>query len=140
MKVINMTKTLNTLLRFTALCLSISACGNTAKANDVAAILSEPSTQDLQLINQQVAKLLGLSTVILSKDVFKSSSWLILDAPQHKDPQGNLVMGNNASRPDKVQLVINNEQCLLVHPSTGKSTILINVHCKPLRLPIEISK
>lgn len=117
---------------FTALLLTSSACKNTTKTNSVAAVLSEHSAQNLQLVNKKVAKLLNLPTIILSTNAFKNSSWLILDAQKHKDPQGNLVMGNNVNSPDKVQLIISSGQCLLVHKSTGRSVILKKVNCKPV--------
>lgn len=119
--------TLTTSLTFSA-CKTLSESEN----GNVAAILTNPSMKELQALNQQVTTLLGISAIRLSSDAFQKSSWLIIDGPQHKDPQGNLAIGNNGGRPDKVQLVIKNKQCILVHQATGKSTVLKDVNCTAL--------
>lgn len=118
------------LLAITATSLLLSGC--LAQSSEPTpklqhALLIEPNSAK---VADAIAQLLHSSQVQLADDVFVTSSTVTLEQLNHKDPQGNPIMGKQLNMPDQFELVTKGERCFVRHLDSKATIELKQVLCK----------
>ncbi|MAY57788.1 MULTISPECIES: hypothetical protein [Pseudoalteromonas] len=118
------------LLAITAISLFLSGC--LAQSSEPTpklqhALLIEPNSAK---VADAIAQLLHSSQVQLADDVFVTSSTVTLEQLNHKDPQGNPIMGKQLNMPDQFELVTKGEHCFVRHLDSKATIELKQVLCK----------
>ncbi len=93
------------------------------------ALLIEPNSAK---VADAIAQLLHSSQVQLADDVFVTSSTVTLERLNHKDPQGNPIMGKQLNMPDQFELMIKGKQCFIRHLDSKATEPLPGVSCKAI--------
>ena len=93
------------------------------------ALLVEPNSAK---VADAIAQLLHSSQVQLADDVFVTSSTVTLERLNHKDPQGNPIMGKQLNMPDQFELMIKGKQCFIRHLDSKATEPLPGVSCKAI--------
>lgn len=114
--------------------LFVSACNTLSAANDVAAVISQPSDESRAELARVVSSALNGIRITLAEDALTRGSLLILERNPHRDLQGRRISGRNPGRPEQFRLVINGSDCILVHQSSGFRWHLKETKCAPERL------
>ncbi len=91
------------------------------------ALLIEPNSAK---VADAITQLLHSSQVQLTDDVFVTSSTVTLEQLNHKDPQGNTIMGKQLNMPDQVKLMIKGKSCFVRHLDSKATIELKQVLCK----------
>lgn len=118
------------LLAITAILLFLSGC--LAQSSEPTpklqhALLIEPNSAK---VADAIAQLLHSSQVQLADDVFVTSSTVTLEQLNHKDPQGNPILGKQLNMPDQFELVTKGERCFVRHLDSKATIELKQVLCK----------
>ncbi len=118
------------LLAITAILLFLSGC--LAQSSEPTpklqhALLIEPNSAK---VADAIAQLLHSSQVQLADDVFVTSSTVTLEQLNHKDPQGNPILGKQLNMPDQFELVTKGEHCFVRHLDSKATIELKQVLCK----------
>ncbi|GGQ31864.1 hypothetical protein [Shewanella litoralis] len=111
----------------------ISGCVATASevnASPQAATITNPNAQTHAELQQAIASLLGVSSVVISDSAFTQYSQEVIERAQHKDANGLLIMGRSTEIPDAIQLLTQGDKCLLQHVQSGNTANLSQVRCK----------
>jgi hypothetical protein len=93
------------------------------------ALLIEPNSAK---VADAITQLLHSSQVQLADDVFVTSSTVTLERLNHKDPQGNPIMGKQLNMPDQFELMIKGKQCFIRHLDSKATEPLPGVSCKAI--------
>ncbi len=118
------------LLAITAISLFLNGC--LAQSSEPTpklqhALLIEPNSAK---VADAIAQLLHSSQVQLADDVFVTSSTVTLEQLNHKDPQGNPILGKQLNMPDQFELVTKGERCFVRHLDSKATIELKQVLCK----------
>lgn len=118
--------------RLSLLCagLLLVACQSSGKPL-VPALLNQPSTEELALLEIAVEELLD-RRVRLSETALTESSLLLLEPQGGTGIDGLLLDGRRQEPPERLRLYLWGDQCLLEHEASGEHQRLQGVDCKPL--------
>ena len=118
---------------FAALCLfALSGCGSMPPAQDLPAVIVQPTAQGREELQQTVTSALHGAPVTLAEDALTHASVLIIERTAARDANGAPLQGRELGRPEKFQLVKNASHCVLIHESSGQRYTLAKIHCAPL--------
>ena len=108
-------------------CISL-ACASAATASAPALIIdSTPSSR--AAIQHAVATALG-TEVLIAEDALTTSSLLIIERRPQNTIDGRIGGGRVLDPPETFQLVLDENQCVLVHRRTGEAYPLENARCR----------
>lgn len=111
----------------------LSACNHVSVKNDVPAYVVNPTKESRVELEKAVSKALNGIPVTLADDALTKDDRLIIERKQHKDVQGNLIMGLETKRPRQFRLVKNNNQCILIDQANGNRMELSLTVCEALK-------
>ncbi len=100
----------------------------TTSAGAPAAIM-DSTPAGLADIRQAVATALG-KDVLIADDALTKSSFLTIDRHVTKTMEGRIGSGRILDPPETFQLVLESDQCVLVHDRSGKAYPLENARCR----------
>lgn len=109
----------------------VSACETPLRAADVSAVVDNPTSASRSELMQVVAIMLNGAPVTLADDALVSSNLLVIERKQQRNIQGRIDGGRLMGPVEHFELVLNNNQCLLVHIGTQKRVRLKEANCKP---------
>jgi len=113
-----------------ALLLAAGACRTAPAARpDVPAVITEPSAGSRAELERAVSAALNGASVTLRDDALTREDTLVVERIRHRDPNGLLVEGRDMGRPERVHLVNNGADCVLVHEGTGRRFPLSRTTC-----------
>ena len=110
--------------------LLLAACQSSGQPL-VPALLSQPSAEQLALLEEAVEALLERQ-VRLSEAALTESSLLLLEPQGGRGIDGLLLDGRRQEPPERLRLYLWGDQCLLEHEASGRRQRLEGVDCKPL--------
>lgn len=111
--------------------LALSACKNGTMQQEVPALVSEPGPESRAELQGLVSAALTGVDVLLADDVLSESSVLIVERQTRRDPQGNRLPGRDLSKPERFQLLLSGDRCILHQQSSGKRWELQETRCIP---------
>jgi hypothetical protein len=114
-----------------AAALAPAACHPRPASQDVAAVISNPTTQSRAELAHALSRALNDAPVTLAEDALTSDSTLVIQRAQRRDARGLPLDGRETGRPERFQLVKNGSLCLLVHERTGRRWKLPTTTCSP---------
>lgn len=110
---------------------ALLACKNGTMQQDVPALVSEPGPESRAELQGLVSTALGGVDVLLAQDVLSESSVLVVERQARRDPQGNRLPGRDLSTPERFQLLLSGDRCILHQQSSGKRWELQKTRCIP---------
>lgn len=110
---------------------ALSACKNGTLQEETPALVSEPGPESRAELQGLVSTALGGVDVLLADDVLSESSVLIVERQARRDPQGKRLPGRELGKPEKFQLLLSGNHCVLLQQSTGKRWDLQETRCIP---------
>lgn len=113
-------------LHFASLCLA-SLCVTTSTGAPAAIMESTPAGRTD--IEQAVTAALG-KDVLIADDALTKSSLLTIERRIPRTIEGRIGSGRILDPPETFQLVLEGDQCILVHDRTGESYPLENARCR----------
>ncbi len=97
--------------------------------SDFPAVLVRTTPQSQSELTQVVSEALNGVSVTLADDVLTKTSLLIIERARQKGPDNNRILGRDLSVPDQFRLVINGEQCFLIHQKNSNRYLLAKSFC-----------
>lgn len=107
------------------------ACKNGTLHEEVPARLTEPSADARAELQTIIASAARVHQLTLAEHPFADSHILILETTPRRDPQGNRLPGRDLSKPERFQLLVSGEDCILLQEKTGERWILREARCLP---------
>ena len=107
------------------------ACNSLSAADDVPAVISQPSAASRTELLDVVTGALGGAQILLADDALTASSLLTIERNPPGDLQGRQFTGRLIERPVQFNLVKNGSECILEERSTGKRWHLTQTSCRP---------
>ena len=95
---------------------------------DAPAAIMESTPAGRTDIRQAVTAALG-KDMLIAADALTTSSLLIVERRTLRTMEGRVGSGRTIDRPETFQLVLEGDQCILVHGRTGERYPLENVRC-----------
>lgn len=111
--------------------LALAACKNGTMQQEVPALVSEPGPESRAELQRLVSAALAGVNVLLAEDVLSESSVLIVERQSHRDPQGNRLPGRDLGKPERFQLLLSGDRCILLQQSSDKRWELQETRCVP---------
>lgn len=109
----------------------LSACKNGILPEETPALVSEPGPESRAELQAVVSKALGGVDVLLAEDVMTETSVLLVERQARRDPQGRRLPGRDLGTPEKFQLLLSGDHCVLLQQSTGERWDLQETRCIP---------
>jgi hypothetical protein len=106
-------------------------CKNGTLQEEVPARLAEPSASARAELEAIVASAVGAHQLTLADHPFADSNVLIVETTPRRDPQGNRLPGRDLGRPERFQLLVSGEDCILLEERTGERWVLRKARCLP---------
>ncbi|MDE0193479.1 MAG: hypothetical protein OXQ90_19155 [Gammaproteobacteria bacterium] len=97
---------------------------------DVAALRVEPTPASTTEIGDVIEKALPGRRILLASDALTESSLLVIERRRHERLEGVLSSGAADEAPHRFRLVVDGQQCELVHLNTGKRHALRRTRCR----------
>lgn len=110
-------------------CLLATACTSMAQ-DDVPAIIIDSNDSTRARIVKAVGKALGNPDVLIADDALTRDSSLFVERRPARDAAGQRLSGRDYDRPERFDLVKQDNKCVLVHASTRERYELNNVRCE----------
>lgn len=104
---------------------------NTLHAEDVPAVLVEPTAESRAELARVVSAALDGSPVLLADDALTEASLLTIERRVPRDIEGRPAAGRVLDPPEQFRLVRSGTRCFLVHQRTGERTLLTLSSCRP---------
>ncbi len=111
--------------------LLLSACRHVTVNNSVPALLSDTDTEAKMELHKAASQLLSQEEVFIAQDAFKDRSFISVERLAYKDSRGNRIQGRELDMPEKIQLVLINDECFLKRESNDSLVKLDKVKCFP---------
>ena len=108
-----------------------SACRHVTVNNSVPALLSDTDTEVKIELHKAVSQLLSQEEVFIAQDAFRDRSFISVERLAYKDSRGNRIQGRELDMPEKIQLVLINDECFLKRESNDTLVKLDKVKCFP---------
>lgn len=112
--------------------LLLTACAYSQPQAEEAAVIEDPSATDRAALRSVVARLLGVSDVVLAEDALTNSATLLIEHGNATDAGGRQLDGRNLQRPAEFRLLKSGNRCVLLRVSDGERVELEGVHCRAL--------
>lgn len=109
---------------------ALAACQSTALRSDQAAWIASPSPAARAELAQAIRTLLGEREILIAENAFTSSHILVLEPAIREQLQGR-VLGRNLDRPERLELMLRDRRCYLVHAVSGEHVRLREARCIP---------
>ena len=109
----------------------MSACATMAQ-EEIPAVLVETNAAARAEIVRVVGEALGNSDVLIASDALTRESALFFERKPARDATGQRMSGRDYGRPERFDLVKQEESCVLVHASSQKRYPLKGVRCERL--------
>lgn len=97
------------------------------------ALLVLPSDASQQELQATVARMMGVATVSLAKDVFLATSLMVIEKNRPRGADGIQLSGRDFDKPEQFRLLKSGNQCVLVKLRTGAREILQKSQCEAER-------
>lgn len=97
---------------------------------DVAALRAKPTPASTTEIREAVEKALPGRRVLLASDALTESSLLVIERRRRERLDGVRSSGAADEAPHRFRLVLDGQQCELVHLNTGKRHALTRTRCR----------
>ena len=97
---------------------------------DVPALRLESTPASTTEIRDVVENALPGRRILLASDAFTESSLLVIERRRHERLEGALSSGVADEAPQRFRLVLDGEECELVHLNTGKRHALTRTRCR----------
>ena len=111
--------------------LALAACHPRPAAQDVPAVISNPTAESHEELVRVVSRALDGAPVTIADDALTGESALIIERTVRRDAQGRPLTGRDTDRPEHFRLVRNGSHCVLVHERTGRRWTLESATCSP---------
>jgi hypothetical protein len=98
-------------------------------ADDVPAVIVQPTAASRAALAQAVSIALDGANVTLADSALTDSSDLIIERTVRRDPEGHPIQGRVTEKPERFHLVRSGGQCVLIHERTGKRYRLVETEC-----------
>jgi hypothetical protein len=109
----------------------IAACNSTpVRAIETAAVLHNPDAATRTALEGAISEMLQGAKVTLADDALLHDSWITVERARPRAANGQLVNGRILERPERFQLVMERERCVLVQHSNGRRKMLDSVACR----------
>ena len=107
------------------------ACQNSHSGAAVPARIIDSTTESHAELVKTVSAALNNPAVTLADNALTSTSVLVIERKQHRDPNGNPVLGRNLDLNPvaRFRLLLKDGRCLLLHENTGDRYTLDKTHC-----------
>lgn len=115
-----------------SVCLLASGCTAVGEDPERPALIAEHSRAGLQELQAALSEAYHGAKITLADTAFADSSYLLIERRAHTDGSGRLIMGNDPGRPDRFQLLVRGEECILVDLRDQRRWTLQEVRCQPL--------
>lgn len=96
----------------------------------VSALRVEPTPASTTEIRNTVERALSGRRILLANDAFTESSLLVIERRRHERLEGVRSSGVADEAPHRFRLVLDDEQCELVHLNSGKRHALTRTRCR----------
>ena len=96
----------------------------------VAALRAESTPASTNEIREAVEKTLPGRRILLANDAFTESSLLVIERRRHERLEGVRSSGVADEPPHRFRLVLDGQQCELVHLNTGERHALTRTRCR----------
>ena len=112
--------------------LLVAACQSIGsnETADVRALRAESTSASTAEIRDAVEKALPGQRILLADDAFRESSLLVIERRRHERLDGMRTSGTADEAPHRFRLVLDGQQCALVHLNTGKRHTLTRTRCR----------
>jgi hypothetical protein len=118
------------LLGASAVAVATAACSSTsAGESESPAVLQTSDSDTRAVIAAAVKEMLQGAEVTLGEDALLHDSWISVERMRPRDAKGQLLNGRVLGRPEKFQLVKQQDRCVLVHQGSGKRKVLDSIGC-----------
>jgi hypothetical protein len=117
---------------------ALSGCVQTSPAvstfgAQAPALLVQPSDASQQELRATVARMMGVASVSLAKDVFLATSLMVIEKNRPRGADGIQLSGRDFDKPEQFRLLKSGNQCVLVKLSTGAHEVLQKSQCEAER-------
>jgi len=113
--------------------LLMNGCQLSAKSQALPAHLAEPSDEVFAEISAVIKQALNGVEVRLSKQLFKDSSWLIIERSQRKNIQNSNLLGRTDEMPIRFQLFKKGDKCVIKKSDSKTLWMLKLAKCNPIK-------
>ncbi len=106
-------------------------CADPAPADDVPAVLEDPSHEARAELRAVLGEALGQADVLLAPDAWTRESALEVERSVRGDLSRTSPGGRSLDRPELLLLVLNRGTCYVVRPRTQERWPLRHARCRP---------
>ena len=99
----------------------------------IPAVRDAPDIDSNVALSVAISQALNNTTVSLSKDALTDTNLLIIERNSHVSINGRVATGRMMERPERFQLFLENDACVLAHENTGMRYPLADTTCVELR-------
>ena len=110
----------------------MTACTSMAQDEAPAVIIGSSESARAELV-RVVGEALGSSDILIADDALTRESSLFIERRPARDATGQRLSGRDYDRPERFDLVKQDNQCVLVHASTQRRYELKDVRCETRR-------
>lgn len=105
------------------------ACKNSDTRQEIPARIIAPTAESRAELLDVVSNALHNANLTLADDALTKSSLLVIERKRHRDLNNNPVIGRELSQPEQFRLLLDGNQCVLIHLNNGNHRVLMNTHC-----------
>jgi len=110
--------------------LLLASCPKGAsQANDVPALITNPTAKSRAEISETVSRALNGATVTIADDAFVRESTMVIERARPRALDGAPVPGRETLKPEHFQLVKNGSACVLLHEGSAHRFALASATC-----------
>lgn len=96
---------------------------------EMPAVLVEGNAESRANLVKVIGEMLGTS-VSLADDALTASDTLLIERKRLRDASGRQMIGRDVGYPDVFKLVKSGDQCILIHESSKKRSVLESSRCQ----------
>jgi hypothetical protein len=108
----------------------LSACVSSQAQEEQPAVIVNPTAQSRAELLQAVSTALQGVKTMLAEDALTNTSILFVERPAVHDAAGRRINGRDLGRPERFQLMMHGDRCVLVHENSGVRHHLVNATCQ----------
>ena len=107
----------------------VAGCASPEIGSEVPALRVDPDAASTAELRNVASSALDGVDVLIADDALTGSSWLIVERGMRQRIDGPPELGRNLGRPERFQLVLDGNQCFLVHENTEFRWLLTDTDC-----------
>ena len=107
----------------------VAGCSSPEVSTEFAALRMNPDSGSTAELRNVVSSALGGADVLIADDALTASSWLLIEPGMRQRIDGPPELGRNLGEPERFQLLLDANQCFLVHERTGLRWLLADTDC-----------